>query len=144
MVMTEERLQEIKEEIAYAEDRPLEFPLVHIAKELVIAFEEETEVKDQTILQLKKQLEMIGKQAWKQVELLDGNYVTFVGVHALAWKKGWGQPTVAFNRWDDMPRLDKNIQAIEEQMRDEANTKVEKHIQELERLSPGGPDGSGA
>ena len=125
MVMTEERLQEIKEEIAYAEDRPLEFPLVHIAKELVIAFEEETEVKDQTILQLKKQLEMIGKQAWKQVELLDGNYVTFVGVHVVAWKKSWGQPTIAFNRWNDMPKL-------------------EEDTQEPERVSPGGPDGSGA
>ena len=85
--------------------------------ELVLSVEE--------LLACRGQLKIIKKQAWKQVELTDGNYVTFVGVHVVGWKKSWGQPTVAFNRWNDMPKL-------------------EEDTQEPERVSPGGPDGSGA
>ena len=49
MQMTEERLQEINEEILYAKKRPLEFPLVHIAKELVAAVEQAQADRDGAI-----------------------------------------------------------------------------------------------
>jgi len=44
VMLTPERLQEIKEEVSYAEARPLEFPLVHIAKELIAAHENQGEL----------------------------------------------------------------------------------------------------
>ncbi len=45
--------------------------------------------------------EAIKDQAWKTVELEEGNLVVFVGVHAVSWEKRWGEPSVGFTRWRD-------------------------------------------
>jgi hypothetical protein len=33
---------------------------------------------------------------YKRVELIEGEPVVFVGVHALRWRSEWGEPTVGF------------------------------------------------
>lgn len=121
MIDSREELQEIKDIV-----EGIEF-VDEIIPELIETLETAWDERDD----YKGQLELIKKQAWKRVELIDGDYVTFVGVHALAWEQHWGPPEVAFNRWDDMPVLE------EEQTRDEADTKIENHIEELEKLLPG-------
>ena len=33
---------------------------------------------------------------YKQIELIEGVPVQYVGVHAVRWQREWGQPTVGF------------------------------------------------
>ena len=57
----------------------------------------------------------------KNVELKEGEYVTWVGVHAVAWKPEWGRPTEGFTQldskeqalYDAAPRLLEALQRIE-------------------------------
>lgn len=37
---------------------------------------------------------------YKRVELIDGEPILFVGVHALRWQSGWGEPSVGFVEYE--------------------------------------------
>ena len=52
---------------------------------------------------------------WKMVELVEGEPVVYVGVHALRWQSEWGEPRVGFIQADDntQRKLDIAIMALE-------------------------------
>ena len=53
----------------------------------------------QKIEKLEKEIEMLREElsyCWQQVELVEGEPVVYVGVHAIRWRSEWGVPTVGF------------------------------------------------
>ena len=61
---------------------------------------------------------------YKRVELVEGNPVLFVGVHALRWQREWGEPSVGFieagNEIDELNERLKAVKAKLEIIKDEA------------------------
>jgi hypothetical protein len=39
-------------------------------------------------------------ELWAAVELMEGEPIVFVGVHAVKWQQEWGEPSVGFDRVD--------------------------------------------
>ena len=64
---------------------------------------------------------------YKRVELIEGEPVVFVGVHALRWHQEWGEPSVGFL---DAPEIDEKIASLESRLAEalERNAKLVKKI----------------
>jgi len=45
---------------------------------------------------------------YKEVELVDGNPVQYVGVHVVRWKSEWGDPSIGFTETDNLEELLQN------------------------------------
>ena len=61
---------------------------------------------------------------YKRVELIEGEPVVFVGVHALRWHQEWGEPSVGFL---DAPEIDEKIASLEARLAEalERNAKLQ-------------------
>ena len=62
---------------------------------------------------------------WKLVSLEEDTSVVFVGVHVLRWQSEWGEPTVAFDRAEE---LDEELETLRSRI-----AELEKAVEEAKR-----------